>query len=377
MLGLVFKMFLRGRGLFLSVLSIGFLVAILVGTGSVVNYVNLEGRVLGGLVSPGDLYVVVSRNSTSVSDSRVSVGLADELGNVGYVRYVLSQRILMANLSVGSGVYVVRVRGVSDVGVFLKVRGAYLNGSGARDLGEGDVGELFAKVFSLKLGDVVSLSVNNESVSVKIVGVFRSQSQSDAELVVPIGTVNKLVKNNDTVSFIEFGLKNNVDVKRAVDEIASMLPEDVKLVHVQQLKEFVEQMNVQVLSFLNVWSVVVYVVVAGASYIIVTRLITELKYELFMIRVLGAKKFYVFGFILVYMMFIAFLGSVIGVALGIVGVQVVSTVLRWIWPSVGISPFFDIDGFVQTLILTLFSAVLGCVYPAFKSMRIRYMEPHL
>lgn len=370
-------MFLRRRGLFLSVLSIGFLVAILVGTGSVVNYINLQSQVLGGFINPGGVYIVLSKNSTSITDSRVNIGLVSLFNNVGYVKYVVAQRMLNVSLFTDSGVRVVYVRGVSDVGVFLKMRGAYLSGSVARNWTECDVGELFARVFSIRLGDSIRLGFNGVYVDVKVVGLFKSQTQSDAELIVPIETVNKLVGDNSSVSFIEFGLKDGVDVGKVVDEIMSMLPGDVKLVHVQQLKEFVRDMNLQVLDFLSVWSVVVYMVVVGASYVIVTRFVIESNYELFMVRVLGGKRFHVFGLILMYTMVVAVLGSVFGIALGVVSVQIVSTVLRWFWPSVGISPFFDVDGVFLTFLLVFVSAVLGGMYPAFKVVREKYVGQFL
>ncbi len=377
MLVLGFKMFLRRRGLVLSILSVGFLIAILVATSSVVNYVVLQAQVLSGLISPGDVYIVVSRNSTNVIDSRVDVRLVGKLNNVGYIRYVLAQRVLIANLTTDSGIHVIHIRGVDDVGAFLRVRGAYLNGSVARGLGECDVGELVAGLFSIKLNDSVSLSVDDRHVDVRIVGVFKSRTQNDAELIVPMGVVNKLIGDNSTVSLIEFSLKDNVDGRKAINEIVSLLPEDVKLIHVQGLKEFIGQMNTQVLDFLNVWSIIVYVVVVGVSYIISIRLVVESSYELSMLRVLGARRFHLFGLIVAYTVVIVFLGTVFGIALGVVGVQMVSTLLRWFWPSIEIAPFFDISGAIRTITLSFVSAILGCVYPAFKYTRIKYMEQHL
>ncbi|MGC8948848.1 MAG: hypothetical protein ACP5OK_05880, partial [Thermoprotei archaeon] len=93
------------RGLVLSILSVGFLIAILVATSSVVNYVVLQAQMLGGLISPGDVYIVVSRNSTNMINSRVDVGLVGELNNVGYIRYVLAQKVLVVNLTTDSGVH--------------------------------------------------------------------------------------------------------------------------------------------------------------------------------------------------------------------------------------------------------------------------------
>jgi hypothetical protein len=61
-------------------------------------------------------------------------------------------------------------------------------------------------------------------------------------------TANMLAGNSDTVSFIEFSLKEGVDGREALGQIAQLLPENVKIVQAQQLKEFAQQMNMQVMN---------------------------------------------------------------------------------------------------------------------------------
>jgi ABC-type lipoprotein release transport system permease subunit len=95
----------------------------------------------------------------------------------------------------------------------------------------------------------------------------------------------------------------------------------------------------QTVAFLNVWSIAVYAVVAAASYIAATRLITESSYELAMLTAIGAKKRLTFTLILAYTITIALLSSILGIALGIAGTQTASTMLRWIMPSVDVTPF--------------------------------------
>jgi ABC-type lipoprotein release transport system permease subunit len=186
-----------------------------------------------------------------------------------------------------------------------------------------------------------------------------------------------LAGNNDTVSLIEFSLKEGVDSWEALGQIAQLLPENVKIVQAQQLKEFAQQMNMQTAAFLNVWSIAVYAVVAAASYIAAARLITESSYELAMLRAIGAKKRLAFTLILAYTVTIALLGSMLGIALGTAGTQTASTMLRWILPSVDVTPFLEAEQALQMLLLTLASSVIGCIYPALKSVQTRYMEQPL
>jgi len=360
-----------------SILAIALLVAVVASANAIVNYLNLQSEALAGLVNPRGTYLILSSNSTAITDSEVPADLAAKLRNLSYVKNVFPQRILIANLTANFGSRKTLVRGVEGVGSFLRTMGAHLNGTAAENWMEADAGEILARSLSISLGDEVSLALGERSVKIRVVGVFRSQMQSDAELIVPMETANILAGNNDTVSLIEFSLREGVDSREALGRIAHLLPENVKLVQAQQLSEFARQMSLQTVYFLNVWSLAVYVVVAAASYIAAARLIAESRYELAMLKALGAKKRLTFTLILAYTITIALVGSILGIALGVAGTQAASAVLRWIQPSIDITPFLKAEQAIQTLLLTLFSSIIGCAYSALKSAQIRYVEQPL
>jgi putative ABC transport system permease protein len=376
MLALGCKMLLRKRGTALSILAVALLVAILASTNSIINYIDLQVQTLGRLVSPGRTYLILSRDATSIMDSRVDAEIARKLSSLSYIECTLPQKMLTVNLTASSSSRVVQIRGVEDVGGFLKARRAYINGTTAKNWEEANVGEVLARALSISLGDEVNLAVGDRQVKVRVVGVFRSQTQSDAELVVPMETANRL-DGNDAVSLIEFALKEGVNSLEAINRITQLLPENVKLVQVQQIRGFAQQMSMQTLAFLNVWSLAVYAAIAAASYVIATRLIIESSYELAMLRALGAKKLIPLILVFTCTTTVAFIGSMLGIALGTAGAQTASTILRWIMPSVGITPFLEAEQALQTLLLTLASSILGCIYPALKSARTRYVEQPL
>jgi ABC-type lipoprotein release transport system permease subunit len=267
---------------------VALLVAILASANSIINYVDLQFQTLGRLVSPGRTYLILSGNSTSIMDSLVDAEVSQKLSGLSYVERVLPQKMLTVNLTVDSRSRTVQIRGVEDVGVFLKARGAYMNGAAAENWTEVNVGEILAGALSISLGGEVNLSSGVRQV--RVVGVFRSQTQSDAELVVPMEAARRLAGNDDKLSFIEFALKEGVSMLEAANEIKQLLPENVKLIQAQQMRGFAQQISVQTLAFLNVWSTAVYAAIAAASYVIATRLIVESKYEVAVLRALGAKN---------------------------------------------------------------------------------------
>jgi putative ABC transport system permease protein len=370
-------MLLRKRGTALSILAIGLLVAISASMNSIINYIDWQVQKLGDFVSPSRTYIILNRNSTSITDSQVSVELARKLSSLSYVKNVLPQKMLTVVLTTGSDSRTVHVRGVEGVSRFLRTRGACINGTSAESSKEADVGEVLARVLSISLGDEVCIAYGNNHAKVRVVGIFRSQTQSDAELVVPMETANMLEGSNGTISLVELSLKEGSNSQEAISQVTNLLPENVKLVQAQQLKDFLCQMNTQTITFLNLWSLAVYAVVAAASYIITTSLIAESSYELSMLRALGAKKYLARTLVLTYTVTIAFLGSILGIALGTAGAQTASTILKWIQPSMEISPFLEAEQALRILLLSLVSSILGCAYPVLRFTYTKYEEQPL
>lgn len=377
MSALSFKMLFRKGGTASSILAIALLVAILASMNSITNHINSQAEMLERLVNIGETHLILSANSTATTDSKIDTELTSLLNNQTTIKYTLPQRTLTATLTTSSQNPTITLRGVENVSTFLKLRRAYINGTAAKNETEANIGEILATALSINKGDEVTLTAGNNTLKVKVVGIVRTQTQSDTELIVPIEAANQLAGNNGKISLIEFALKENVDREEAINHITQLLPENTKIVKTQQLTEFLQDMNTQTLTFLNLWSLTVYAVVAAASYVIATRLTAESTYELAMLKGLGTKKQLIFTLILAYTAATAFLGSVLGIALGTAGTQTASTILRWTQPNVDITPFLQAEQALQTLLLTLASSIIGCIYPALKSARTRYMEQPL
>jgi len=342
-MSLGYKMLLRKRGTGLSILAISLLVAIPASMGSVVNYINSQVEILGGLVIPSKTYIIMSKNSTP-SESRVNISL-EKLRAVS--NKIFPQKIIQANLTG----FKVRVRGISNMSFLTGIKGR-----AAENIDEADVGKILAKTLNISIGENITLSAK-KALTVRVVGIIESKTQLDAEIIVPLETAWEL-SGDRSISLIL--IEDPKD-----DKIRSILPDNLELVQAQCIRDFVQQTNLQTLSFLNAWSIAVYAAVSAASYTIATRLITESSYELTMLSALGAKKRLIFALILCYTTTVALIGSILGISLGVAGAQIASTLLRWI-KNTGISPFLDPLQAFQILLLTLISSVLGCIYPALK-----------
>lgn len=330
---------------------------------TIVNFIGLQTSAMGQLARAGDKYLVVSKNCTSLSSSHINQEIENAL-NYSAVGSFYVQKIFYATLETPSCKCTVTMRGVGNLTAYLKVQSASVNGTTAKDIDEANAGVLLANLASLETNDYVTVTVGDVSLIVKIVGVTRSQTQLDSEFIVPMETADYLTGNR-ALSFIEFIFKEDVNSQQALNQISGSLPTDVKVVKVQQTGLFLEQTTGETLNFLTVWSISVFALVAVASYVVSTRLIVESEYELTMLRAVGAKRLKVSSVIFTYNMLVAVTGSVLGIALGIVGTQVVSSFLR-VWQNTPVVPFLELTQFGQILALSLLFSALGCVYPTLR-----------
>lgn len=362
---IAFRMFLRKGGTSSAILAIALLIAIMASANSVVNSINSQATALGSMVDVGQAYLVLQKNSTSITNSEVTPDVGNILSNMTDVQYVLPQRILNVTLTSNSTSCTVELTTVEDLPLFFSIKQAHIEGKIAdSNRLEVNMGVALASLTSTNTSDQVTLTFGDKSLKVNVTGIFTTLTQSDTEIVAPTEIAQQLTGENDKVSFIEFSLKTGSEA--AASSIEEALPKDVKILKVQQLKSFIQAVNDQTLSFLNVWSVSIFIVIVASSYIVATRVITESSYELAMLRSLGGNRRVLFSLVFTYTVSIASLGAILGLSIGVVGAQAASTMAGWIKPGVTLAPFLEIEQALQLIAFTFLSAILGCLCPAFR-----------
>ena len=368
---LALKMLLRMGGTASAILAVALLVAIPASMESIVNHINYQAEALGGMVDASEVYLILERDVNSIMDSKVEPKLTNLLNETGNVAYVSPQRVLSGTLSVKSADYAVTMRAVENVQFFLNIRHGYVKGDVAgTDEPEVNVGVVLARFASLNLDEEAILTFSGESVKVRVAGIFETSTESDAELIVPMVIVNRIIGDAGNISFIEFSLKHGSLESEVTSRIEALLPPDVRVVKVQQLKAFIQSVNRQTLSFLALWSSAVFIVIAATLYVVATRLITEAEYELAMLRALGGERRMLFTLVSAYTVTVALFGAILGLSIGVAGSQVISTAAGWIKPTMEIAPFLQVDQALIILTSTVTSSIIGCLYPAFKTAKM-------
>ncbi len=357
-------MLLRKKGTISAVIAIALLIALLTSINSLVNNINSQATIVGELSTIGQTYLLTSKNSTSLSDSQIDASLINQIQNNPNVNYATGQKIVQGTLTTKNGTYKVNVLGISNLEDFLRTSNARVNGSISQGESQTDVGIILANLASVKLNDTLALAINNQPIQLLAAGVTQTDEQSDTELIMPLITLQTLTQNSSTISFIQFSLKDPSTKSETIANITQALPSDTKITQVQQVQTFVQSINSQTANFINVWSISVYIVIAASSYIVAVRAINEAKYELYMLKTLGARKNATISLIISYSITLAILGSLLGIALGVVGTQVTATGVRWMWGSFTLAPFLQPMQAFQIVLIALMSCFLGSVYPA-------------
>ncbi len=377
MQSLAFKVLFRKKGTASAIIAVAFLIAILSSTSALVNNLNAETSLFASLPPIGQTYLVTSVGSNSLTDSWVDWNLINLFEGRSGVSYACSQQILSVRIQTETGVYSINLRAVDDVAAFLKNRHASVSGKVGLGASEAVVGIVLSNMASLGRADDLILFLNNQQIPLNVTAVVRMNDQSDSELILSLDSLQNITQVPAKVSFVEFSIDGSGQASKVLDDLVEILPSDVKIVGVQQTIAFAKDINNQTVNFISVWSVAVYAVIMGASYVIALRVLNDAKYELFMLRFFGTKKNGIVTLILVYTLVLAFLGSVIGLAIGLVGTQVISTGIRWFLGNSLLAPFLEPIQALQILLLTGVFSFLGAIYPAVRATQSMVEEVSL
>ena len=375
MQALPLKMLFLKKGTASAIIAIALLIALLASVNTLINNINSQTTLITNLASAGDTFLVTSENSNSLLDSRIPPSIITQVKNNPSIKYSTSQQIIQATLETKNGTYPVIVRGVDDPEAFLKNTRTNINGAIAQD-NQANVGVILARLSSLNKNDLLNLTIDGKQTQLNITSIFQANQQIDTQIIIPLSTLQALTLNNQ-ISFIEFSIKDPQKATDLIENLTKTLPEETKITNTQQVPTFAQDINDQTATFINVWSIAVYIVVIASSYVIASRIIDEARFELHTLRTIGAKRKTTLTLILTYTMAVAFAGALVGISLGIVGTQTASTLLRWQFESSFLNPFLTVQQALEILLLALAASLIGSIYPAIKGTKIIAQETQL
>lgn len=356
-------MLLRKKGTAPAIVAVMLLVALVTAVDCLVNNINSQTALLTRLAASADTFLIVTKNSTCLSDSQVDSELVDQIRQSSNVKYAVFLTPIQATIEHNGKSYRAEVIGADNLTSYLNNHHMYTNGSISKENLQANVGIVLANLVSIQKNQTLEVTIYEKTSEFKITGVVQGNAQSDGQIILPLETLESL-NGASIFGYVEFSIADAGQADATIANISQILPSTVRIVGTQQVTAFASDINHQTVAFIDVWSIAVYAVVAAASYVTTTRVVGEAEYELDTLRVLGARKPLRFSLVLSYGLIIGLIGSIVGVALGVVGTQVASTAVRWVWSGSFLSPFLELPQLLTILLLSAAAALFGCVYPA-------------
>jgi ABC-type lipoprotein release transport system permease subunit len=358
-------MLLRKKGTASAIVAVMLLIALVTAVDCLVNNINSQTTLLTKLAASGDTYLILTKTSTCLSDSQVNPELVDQVKLNSNVKYAAFLSPTQAVITHNGTSYAVDAVGTDNPAAYFNNHHTYINGSISRDNLQATIGIVLANLVSIQKNQTLNMTIGGKTSEFNVTGVMQDNAQSDSQIIMPLETLEST--NGAGFGYIEFSVADVGQAEVTIANISRFLPSDTKIVGTQQVTTFASDINNQTVAFLGVWSIAVYAVIAAASYVTTTRVVSEAEYELDTLRVLGAKKPLRFSLVLSYGLIVALIGSVVGVALGVVGTQVASTIVRWVWSSSFLAPFLGLPQVFTVLLLSAAAALFGCAYPAYRA----------
>jgi putative ABC transport system permease protein len=231
------------------------------------------------------------------------------------------------------------------------------------------VGKTAAQSLNKTVGDTVTLF----NTDFKITGIFETGNFiTDAGGFMSLNKLQNLTSSQNTVSTIAVKVDNNASVDSVSQSIQNTYPNEL---NTTTAADQANRIN-QGLSFIDTatWAISLLAIVIGGVGVINTMIMSvyERTREIGVLKAVGWRSRRILGMILGESIVITLIAAMVGIVVGIIGVNV----LLSISPSTGgiIQPAYTLDLFLRALGIAFLVGIIGGIYPAYRASRLAPTE---
>ncbi len=235
--------------------------------------------------------------------------------------------------------------------------------------------QTLATRFGLKAGDTLTVKPSGKPIAVRIVGLLQpqgsvSQEALDNLLLTDIATAQEIIDTPGHISHIDLILPTGYDLNR----ITGILPQGAKLTTPNAENSAINQMTAAFELNLQALSLLALVVGVFLIYNTVTFSVVQRRPMIGILRALGATRGQIFTLILSEAILLGVIGTVLGLALGIVfgraSVGLVSQTISDLYftvnvQRVSVTPITLLKGAV----IGLFASIVAALIPSYEATR--------
>jgi len=224
------------------------------------------------------------------------------------------------------------------------------------------LGTSAADILKKKVGDTVQL----ETEELPVVGIVNGGAfVENGSLILSLPLLQQITGNQNQISAIDVRVTPGSDIQRLCTEINRLLPEgraDTAGEHVATGEGY------RVINAMS-WGTSMLAVLVGVLGVTNTMLMSvfERNQEIAVLLALGWRRGRIVRMILLESALLGFLGGIVGVLLGVAGVQLLKMA-----PAVRgmLEPYLGINLMIEAVIIAMCVGVLSGLYPAWRSSRV-------
>jgi len=231
------------------------------------------------------------------------------------------------------------------------------------------LGKTAAKNLNKTVGDTINLYGRE----FKIAGIFETGSfMQDGGAFVSLNTLQNLTNNTNKVSSILVKINENANVTDVSQRIENAYPNQLSTT---TAADQAKRMNSALGSIDSAsWAISILAIVIGGVGVINTMIMTvfERTREIGVLKAVGWRNSRILGMILGESIVLTLIAAVVGIVVGIVGVEV----LLSFTPTFGelIKPVLTLDTLLRAFGVAFLVGVIGGLYPAYRASRLAPTE---
>lgn len=346
----------------LAIIGIAIGIATIVALGIVTD--GLKASTENTLKSGGSDFTITEANSPGMGSSKIDEERVDDIKGIQGINNAVGVLIDMRTVD-GEMFTVMGIdRENLEVGQINVIEGAPFT----ENKDEIIIGKTASQNLNKKVGDTIKIFGKD----FKITGIYETGSMwEDGGSFMSLKRLQDLSEKNDQVSMIFVKLQNKASIDTITKNIEDTYTDE--LTTIKSIEDF-NKVN-KGLDTIDTasWAISLLAIIIGGIGVINTMIMSvyERTREIGVLKAVGWKDRRILSMILGESVVITLIAAIIGIILGIVGVELILMT-----PTMGgfIKPVYSPELFLKAVGIALFVGIIGGLYPAYRASRLSPTE---
>jgi putative ABC transport system permease protein len=231
---------------------------------------------------------------------------------------------------------------------------------------------IIGKTTAKNLNKTIGSAINIYGTEFKVTGIFETGDfMQDGGAFMSLTTLQNLTNNTNKVSTVDVKTTDNANVTEVSQAIQNAYPNELSATTAADQANRINQS----LGTINTasWAISLLAIVIGGIGIINVMIMSvfERTREIGVLKAVGWKSRRILGMILGESVILTLVAAVVGIIMGIIGVEVL---LNVVFTSGSFSPVLTLDILLRAFGVAFLVGVIGGLYPAYRASRLAPTE---